>query len=116
VSPREQTERVQAALRAQRAEADYEPLRSTVSRVESALRTRGRWLLLATLLGGGGLTAKETGALDLLIPKAPADARVNVLEKRTANTERLVRWLVRQEIRRQAREGGTVSEPPEDVE
>lgn len=108
--PREETERVQAALR-----ADRDPLPMTVARtVETAMRARGRWLLLAGLLGTGGLTAKETGALELLMPKA--DPRVSVLEKRTANTERLVRWLVRQEIRRQAREGGTVSEPPEDLE
>lgn len=109
MSPREQTERVQAAL-----QADRDPLPMTVARtVETALRTRARWLILAGLLGTGGITAKETGALELLIPKG--DPRVSVLEKRTANTDRLVRWLVRQEIRRQAREGTPVVEPPEDI-
>lgn len=86
----------------------------TVARtVETAMRSRARWLILATLLGTGGITAKETGALEMLIPKG--DRRVDVLEKRTASTQRLVRWLVLQEIRRQAREG-VVVDPPEDIE
>jgi hypothetical protein len=122
MSPREQPERVQAAIR-----SDRDPLASTVARLEATLRGRvGRYLLLGALLGTGGFTAHKSGFADILLARAPeaprqdlqaaTDPRVDVLAKRTANTERLVRWLVRQEIRRQAREGGAVSEPPEDVE
>jgi hypothetical protein len=139
MSPREQPERVQAALRAdeeRQAREDRDPLPLTQARaLKAALRaTSSRYLLFALLVGGGSLTASETGAVDMILgrlkasapkveaPKvedpriAPLEAAVAANAKRTANTERLVRWLVRQEIRRSAREGGPVVEPPEDVE
>jgi hypothetical protein len=139
MSPREQPERVQAALRAdeeRQAREDRDPLPLTQARaLKAALRaTSSRYLLFALLVGGGSLTASETGAVDMILgrlkasaakveaPKvedpriAPLEAAVLANAKRTANTERLVRWLVRQEIRRSAREGGPVVEPPEDVE
>jgi hypothetical protein len=135
MSPREQPERVQAALRAEeerQAREDREPLPLTQARaLKAALRaTSSRYVLAALLIGGGSLTASETGALDMIVGKlkaspprvetdpriAPLEAAVTANAKRTANTERLVRWLVRQEIRRSAREGGPVVEPPEDVE
>lgn len=111
---REEPLRVQAALRQEAQER--EPLAMTIASMESALRGRtARLVLLGALIGTGGLTAHKTGALEMAFGRS-ADPRVEVLEKRSANTERLVRWLVRQEIRRQAREGGAIAEPPEDVE
>ena len=87
------------------------------------------FLAFSSIRGAAGLTGKSTGAFDLLLSRGGGgdrtpdheraavvdrDPRVDDLSKRVANTERLVRWLVRQEIRRQAREGGAVSDPPED--
>jgi hypothetical protein len=113
MSEREQQERV-----TERAE----PLADTQARLETTLRTKGVRLVLLGLLALGGLgTAHETGALGLLVPKN--DAGLADFAREQKQQRRLLKWLVRQEARRQIREcvaaGLTdcrLVDPPEDVE
>lgn len=129
MSPREQAERVQRAIAAERL-----PLSGTLERFAATVHGRaGRLLLAGLIVGGGGLGAKEAGIIDAVVghlagvkaeaaapaadPRVPAlAAAVEANAKDTRSVKRLVRWLVNQEIRRQAREGGGAVEPPEDVE
>lgn len=118
-----------------------EPLPLTQSRIDAAVRLAVkkrilRYVLLGSTVVGGGLTARETGALDAFFAhavaarEAPTESalvarlttRIGEVEagqaamgRRVLNIDRKMNWLVLQEVRRQEREGRTAN-PPEDIE
>lgn len=121
-------------------EPELEPLALTSAQLNARGRRAVRaWLLVLAAVSGAGLTAKQTGALDVILsrPKESAagdvaarlqaaELRLQVDEnqsaaerdlerKRLANIDRKLAWLIGQEVRRQAREGREV-EPPEDIQ
>lgn len=114
------------------ADDEVEQLVQEQARLRQARKRTRRTLawIGASVLAAGGVV-KGTGLADTMAARVverrePAilaqDPRVPGLQvaleanaKRTANVERLVRWLVRQEIRRQIRAGEPLVEPPEDA-
>jgi hypothetical protein len=95
-----------------------DPLPTTTARLETALRQRlAPYVLGVALLGGGGVAVRQ-GALDVILraDSTKPDGDKAALAHRVKNIERQVQWLVRQEVRRQVREGGVIADPPEDVE
>jgi hypothetical protein len=117
-------------------------IRSADAAIRAALKHRILRYGLAISLAGGGVTAADrTGVLDTYISRVahrgetpPGEftdralaaspvftgLRGQVTENRAAmdkwrqDTTRKLNWLIRQEIRRQVREGHGVSDPPED--